>query len=70
MTIGSRVPAEDAGADGITAHLREDRRHISDHDIERLIVGGTHRRNPDAGKPVTINARGETLVGPVGFTLD
>ncbi len=25
-----------AGADGITAHLREDRRHISDHDIERL----------------------------------
>jgi pyridoxine 5-phosphate synthase len=25
-----------AGADGITAHLREDRRHISDHDITRL----------------------------------
>jgi len=25
-----------AGADGITAHLREDRRHISDADIERL----------------------------------
>ena len=29
--------AEQAGADGITAHLREDRRHISDEDIERLI---------------------------------
>ena len=29
--------AERAGADGITAHLREDRRHISDEDIERLI---------------------------------
>ena len=28
--------AADAGADGITAHLREDRRHISDHDIDRL----------------------------------
>lgn len=28
--------AEEAGADGITAHLREDRRHISDSDIERL----------------------------------
>jgi pyridoxine 5-phosphate synthase len=28
--------AEAAGADGITAHLREDRRHISDADIERL----------------------------------
>jgi len=26
-----------AGADGITAHLREDRRHISDSDIERLV---------------------------------
>lgn len=31
--------AEQAGADGITAHLREDRRHISDADIERLIEG-------------------------------
>jgi pyridoxine 5-phosphate synthase len=28
--------AESAGADGITAHLREDRRHISDKDIARL----------------------------------
>ena len=28
--------AEEAGADGITAHLREDRRHITDADIERL----------------------------------
>ena len=28
--------AVDAGADGITAHLREDRRHISDSDISRL----------------------------------
>ncbi|MEO7084934.1 MAG: pyridoxine 5'-phosphate synthase [Gemmatimonadaceae bacterium] len=27
---------EKAGADGITAHLREDRRHIQDDDIERL----------------------------------
>jgi pyridoxine 5-phosphate synthase len=28
--------AETAGAHGITAHLREDRRHINDHDVERL----------------------------------
>jgi pyridoxine 5-phosphate synthase len=28
--------AATAGADGITAHLREDRRHISDQDIDRL----------------------------------
>ncbi len=29
--------AESAGADGITAHLREDRRHISDADIDGLM---------------------------------
>ncbi|WP_044561351.1 pyridoxine 5'-phosphate synthase [Azospirillum sp. B4] len=29
--------AADAGADGITAHLREDRRHIRDSDIDRLM---------------------------------
>src|SRR5687768_13828972 len=27
---------ERAGADGITAHLREDRRHVQDHDIARI----------------------------------
>lgn len=32
----ARIAAE-AGADGITAHLREDRRHIRDADIERLM---------------------------------
>ncbi|MFG6079161.1 pyridoxine 5'-phosphate synthase [Paracoccus litorisediminis] len=30
--------AEEAGADGITAHLREDRRHISDSDIDNLMA--------------------------------
>lgn len=29
--------AEEAGADGITAHLREDRRHITDADIDGLM---------------------------------
>ncbi|KAA2315667.1 pyridoxine 5'-phosphate synthase [Pseudooceanicola sediminis] len=33
--------AEEAGADGITAHLREDRRHISDADIEGLAASLT-----------------------------
>jgi pyridoxine 5-phosphate synthase len=32
---------EGAGADGITAHLREDRRHIQDDDIERLATSIT-----------------------------
>ena len=31
--------AEAAGADGITAHLREDRRHIRDGDIDALMAG-------------------------------
>ena len=31
--------AEAAGADGITAHLREDRRHIRDDDISALVAG-------------------------------
>jgi pyridoxine 5-phosphate synthase len=34
--VRAAMMAEVAGADGITAHLREDRRHITDSDIERL----------------------------------
>lgn len=34
--VRAAIMAAHAGADGITAHLREDRRHISDHDIARL----------------------------------
>lgn len=35
--VRAGVLAQDAGADGITAHLREDRRHIGDADIDRLM---------------------------------
>ena len=35
--------AEQAGADGITAHLREDRRHIQDRDID-LLKNNIHTR--------------------------
>jgi len=35
-TVRAAMLAIEAGADGITAHLREDRRHISDDDIARL----------------------------------
>ncbi|MDZ4372451.1 MAG: pyridoxine 5'-phosphate synthase [Phenylobacterium sp.] len=35
-----------AGADGITAHLREDRRHISDSDIDQLAVICRRRGRP------------------------
>jgi pyridoxine 5-phosphate synthase len=34
--VAAALIAEQAGADGITAHLREDRRHIQDRDIFRL----------------------------------
>ena len=34
--VRAAILAAKAGADGITAHLREDRRHISDKDIEGL----------------------------------
>jgi pyridoxine 5-phosphate synthase len=34
--VAAAKVCERAGADGITAHLREDRRHIQDVDIERL----------------------------------
>ena len=35
--VRAALLAEASGADGITAHLREDRRHIGDGDIERLM---------------------------------
>jgi len=34
--VRAALAAAAAGADGITAHLREDRRHITDEDIDRL----------------------------------
>ena len=34
--------AEKAGANGLTAHLREDRRHIADIDIDRLMADDIH----------------------------
>jgi pyridoxine 5-phosphate synthase len=39
--VRAALIAEEAGADGITAHLREDRRHITDDDIDRLMAALT-----------------------------
>jgi len=36
--VRAALVAQAAGADGITAHLREDRRHIRDDDIARLMA--------------------------------
>src|SRR6202034_2517389 len=37
--VRAALAAIEAGADGITAHLREDRRHIRDEDMARLKAG-------------------------------
>lgn len=39
--VKAALIAVDAGADGITAHLREDRRHIRDEDISALMAALT-----------------------------
>ena len=39
--VRAAILAQEAGADGITAHLREDRRHIGDADIEALMAALT-----------------------------
>jgi pyridoxine 5-phosphate synthase len=36
--VRAAILCANAGADGITAHLREDRRHITDGDIDRLMA--------------------------------
>jgi len=35
--VAAALACEQAGADGITAHLREDRRHIQDADVEGIL---------------------------------
>ncbi|MBI3437545.1 MAG: pyridoxine 5'-phosphate synthase [Proteobacteria bacterium] len=44
--VRAAIVALEAGADGVTAHLREDRRHISDADIERLAAMLRERGRP------------------------
>src|SRR5262252_8874901 len=39
--VWAAAEAELGGADGITMHLREDRRHIQDHDVE-TVAGMCH----------------------------
>jgi pyridoxine 5-phosphate synthase len=36
--VRAAIMAAEAGADGITAHLREDRRHIRDEDLPRIMA--------------------------------
>lgn len=50
-----------AGADGITAHLREDRRHIRDADMERLATELTRPLNFEMGATEEMIALAERL---------
>src|SRR5881275_361050 len=54
--VRAALLAIEAGADGITAHLREDRRHIRDQDMARL--------KAEIGKPLNFEmAATEEMVG-------
>jgi pyridoxine 5-phosphate synthase len=41
VPVDAVAPCQRAGADGITAHLREDRRHIQDADIDAIAAAAT-----------------------------
>lgn len=43
--LAAALLAERAGADSITIHLREDRRHIQDHDVTRIQASAQTRVN-------------------------
>jgi pyridoxine 5-phosphate synthase len=43
--VEAALLAEIAGANGITVHLREDRRHIQEHDVRRLMERGKTKVN-------------------------
>ncbi len=47
--LEAALVCERAGADGITAHLREDRRHIQDDDVERIAGAVTTLLNLEMG---------------------
>ncbi len=54
--VAAALAAEHAGAHGITAHLREDRRHIQDADIRRLRACVTTKLNMEMGNSPEILA--------------
>ena len=47
--VWAAVEAHLGGADGITVHLREDRRHIQDEDVRRLRELVAHQAQPRDG---------------------
>jgi len=66
--VAAAALCEQAGADGITAHLREDRRHIQDADIHRLASTVTTALNLECAATEEMLALAETL-RPLAVTL-
>jgi pyridoxine 5-phosphate synthase len=57
--VEAALACERAGADGITAHLREDRRHVQERDVRvlREVVRGTFNLEMAATEPMIVLAR-------------
>jgi pyridoxine 5-phosphate synthase len=66
--VAAATLCEQAGADGITAHLREDRRHIQDDDIHRLAAAVTTLLNLECAITDDMLTLAETL-RPAQVTL-
>src|SRR5438876_11386702 len=66
--VRAAAAAERAGADGITVHLREDRRHIQDADVRALAASVGTVLNLELGAApeiVRIASRIETLTATI-----
>ena len=66
--VAAALMSEQSGADGITAHLREDRRHVQDDDITRLATSITTVFNLECAATEEMIALAEHL-RPLAVTL-
>jgi pyridoxine 5-phosphate synthase len=66
--LAAALAAERGGADGITAHLREDRRHIQDADMRALARGIGTVLNFELGANPEI-VRSPARMRPISGTL-
>lgn len=66
--VAAAVLCEQAGADGITAHLREDRRHVQDDDVHRLATTVTTALNFECAATPAMIALAEQI-RPIEVTL-
>jgi len=66
--VAAALLCEQSGADGITAHLREDRRHVQDDDVTRLATSVTTVLNLECAATEEMIALAEQL-RPLAVTL-